>query len=160
MGAGGALGGILGALGVSFGGLDKGAADLTGGLMNKATGAKPKLDNAVVEPNNQDGAPSTTLEESTGDGNEIFKPVDATSLNLSSDQAIVPFKKNENVEQKLALNENINFVNIPLPPSGNNAIADTGSSKTGANKVPTFSSSDYANVFPSITENIFNVSTV
>ena len=155
---GGALGGILGALGVSFGGLDQGAADFTGGLMNKITGAKPKLDTAVVEPNNQDGAPTTTLEESTGDGKEIFKPVDA-KLNLSS-EAIVPFKKNENVEQKLALNESINFVNIPLPPSGSNAIADTGSSKTGANKVPTFSSSDYANVFPSITENMFNVSTV
>lgn len=157
---GGAIGAILGAFGVTATGADEGAADFTGGLINKVSGAKPKLDNPVVEPNNQDGAPSTTLEESTGDGNEIFKPVDATSLNLSSDQAIVPFKKNENVEQKLALNENINFVNIPLPPSGSNAIADTGSSKTGANKVPTFSSSDYANVFPSITENIFNVSTV
>lgn len=157
---GGPIGAILGAFGITQFNIDTGVADIAGGLMNKITGAKPKLDNAVVEPNNQDGAPSTTLEESTGDGNEIFKPVDATSLNLSSDQAIVPFKKNENVEQKLALNENINFVNIPLPPSGSNAIADTGSSKTGANKVPTFSSSDYANVFPSITENMFNVSTV
>ena len=51
-------------------------------------------------------------------------------------------------------------MNVPLPSSGNKAIADTGSSKTGANKVPTFSSSDYANVIPSITENMFNVSTV
>ena len=155
---GGAIGAIAGAFGITALGVDEGAADLTGGLMNKATGAKPKLDNPVVEPNNQDGAPTTTLEESTEDGNEIFKPVEA-KLNLSS-EAIVPFKKNGNVEQKLALNESINFVNVPLPPSGNKAIADTGASKTGANKVPTFSSSDYANVFPSITENMFNVSTV
>ena len=157
---GGVLGGLAGAFGITQFDLDEGAANITGGLMNKATGAKPKLDNPVVEPNNQDGAPTTTLEESTGDGKEIYKPVDNVSLNLSSDQAIVPFKKNENIEQKLALNENINFVNIPLSPSGSDAIADTGSSKTGANKVPTFSSSDYANVFPSITENMFNVSTV
>ena len=63
---------------------------------------------------------------------------------------------------KLALDENVDIVTVPLSVGTNlgSGLPDTSSSSTGANKVPTFSTSDYANNFPTITESMFNVSTV
>ena len=70
--------------------------------------------------------------------------------------------KVDDFDKKLALNENVDIVTVPLSVGTHlgSGLPDTSSSSTGANKVPTFSTSDYANNFPTITESMFNVSTV
>ena len=82
------------------------------------------------------------------------------TTDLSS--AIVPFKRENDFDKKLGLDENVEVVTVPLDVSSNlgSTLPDTSSSSTGANKVPTFSTSDYANNFPTIKESMFNVSTV
>ena len=157
------IGAILGGIGVSIFNLDKGAADITGDLADKATGAIPEgkkmlEDGSIVD----DTAGSGNVEgTNTTESVSAVDIIDGISVSSGdSSESIVPFKRDNNF-RNLELDENVEVVSIPFditPNSG--AIPDTSSSSVSANKVPTFSSSDYANNFPTIAESMFNVSTV
>ena len=152
------IGAILGGIGVSIFGLDTGAADITGGIVDKATGAET-----------EGGVTGTEIEGSSENvdvNSESVKPTDLGLKISGSDgtdlsASIVPFKKDD-LDKKLELDENVEIVSIPLDVSTNlgSGIPDTSSNSISANKVPTFSSSDYANNFTTIAESMFNVSTV
>ena len=164
------IGGILGGLGVSLfkiGGksIDEAAADIAGGLADKATGAIPKgkkrLEDGTIVDFDVEGDKDGNYK---GAENEITESI-SVSTNLGAtdlSSTIVPFSKENDFDKKLALDENVDIVTVPLSVGTNlgSGLPDTSSSSTGANKVPTFSTSDYANNFPTITESMFNVSTV
>ena len=161
------IGGILGGIGVSLFGLDEGAGNLAGGLADKATGAIPEgkkmlEDGSIVDATagseNVEGTTTTESVTSVDVGLGIGSGNNTTDLSSS----IVPFKRENDFDKKLGLDENVEVVTVPLDVSSNigSTLPDTSSSSTGANKVPTFSTSDYANNFPTITESMFNVSTV
>ena len=161
------IGAILGGIGVSLFGLDEGAGNLAGGLADKATGAIPEGKKMLEDGSIVDATAGSENVEGTTT-TESVSPVDvglgigsgANTTDLSS--SIVPFKRENDFDKKLGLDENVEVVTVPLDVSSNlgSTLPDTSSSSTGANKVPTFSTSDYANNFPTITESMFNVSTV
>jgi len=159
------IGAILGGIGVSFFNLDTGAADITGGLADKATGAIPegkkRLEDGTIVDFDVTGDKDGNYK---GAENEITEAI-SVSTNLGTSDlssTIVPFSRENDFDKKLALDENVDIVTVPLSVGTNlgSGLPDTSSSSTGANKVPTFSTSDYANNFPTITESMFNVSTV
>ena len=74
---------------------------------------------------------------------------------------VVPFKsREENIDQKLALNEDVEVINVPLQGNSTPQTAISGPSKVGAGKVPKFPTLDYANNYVVVAESIFNVSAV
>ena len=152
------IGAILGGIGVSIFGLDTGAADITGGMVDKATGAETEggVTGSEIEGSSENVDVNSESVKPTDLGLKI-SGADGTDLSAS----IVPFKKDD-LDKKLELDENVEIVSIPLDVSTNlgSGIPDTSSNSISANKVPTFSSSDYANNFTTIAESMFNVSTV
>ena len=169
---GGALGGppgaligaILGGIGVSLFGIDEGAGNLVGGIADTATGAVPEgkmrlndgtiVDDPSLQNNNVSGVSNDTNEE-----NVLITPksVDAAL----GGAMVVPFKsREENIDQKLALNEDVEVINVPLQGNSTPQTAISGPSKVGAGKVPKFPTLDYANNYVVVAESIFNVSAV
>ena len=155
------IGGIIGALGVSLLGLDEGAADLVGGAVDKSTGAVPEgkirdKDGTIIDD------PSLTADEVapvTNIDDMVIRPVSESFKVGGTD--IVPFKsREENFDQKLALNENVEVISLPLQGNSSPQKGISGPSKVGAAKVPKFSTSDYANNYVTVAESLFNVSTV
>ena len=164
------IGAILGGIGVSIFNLDKGPANITGGLADKMTGAIPEGKKMLEDGSIVDDTDGTAGSGTAGSGNvegtnttesvSAVDIIDGIAVTGDSSESIVPFKRDNNFKN-LELDENVEVVTVPLditPNSG--AIPDTSSSSVSANKVPTFSSSDYANNFPTIAESMFNVSTV
>ena len=161
------LGGIL--VGTKIPGLgkslDEGAADITGGLADKATGAIPEgkkmLEDGSIVDDTAGTAGSGNVEgTTTTESVSAVDIIDGIAVTGDSSESIIPLKRDNNFKN-LELDENVEVVTVPFditPNSG--AIPDTSSSSVSANKVPTFSSSDYANNFPTIAESMFNVSTV
>ena len=85
----------------------------------------------------------------------------ARAVTFDSASGIVPFKaRDENLDQKLALNEDVEVINLPLQGNSTPQTGTSGPSKVGAVKVPKFSTSDYANNYVIVAESLFNVSTV
>ena len=85
----------------------------------------------------------------------------ARPVTFDSASGIVPFKaRDENLDQKLALNEDVEVINLPLQGNSTPQTGTSGPSKVGAVKVPKFSTSDYANNYVIVAESLFNVSTV
>ena len=143
-------------------GLDEGAADVVGGAVDKSTGAVPEgkirdKDGTIIDD------PSLTADEVvpvTNIDDMVIRPVSDSFKVGGTD--IVPFKsREENFDQKLALNENVEVISLPLQ-GGNSSPQKgiSGPSKVGAAKVPKFSTSDYANNYVTVAESLFNVSTV
>ena len=145
--------------------LDEGAADITGGLADKATGAIPEgkkmLEDGSIVDDTAGTAGSGNVEgTNTTESVSAVDIIDGIAVTGDSSESIIPLKRDNNFKN-LELDENVEVVTVPFditPNSG--AIPDTSSSSVSANKVPTFSSSDYANNFPTIAESMFNVSTV
>ena len=168
---GGALGGppgaligaILGGIGVSLFGIDEGAGNLVGGIADTATGAVPEgkmrlndgtiVDDPSLRENNVSGVSNDTNED------VVITP---TSVDTALGGAmVVPFKsREENIDQKLALNEDVEVINVPLQGNSTPQTAISGPSKVGAGKVPKFPTLDYANNYVVVAESIFNVSAV
>ena len=168
---GGALGGppgaligaILGGIGVSLFGIDEGAGNLVGGIADTATGAVPEgkmrlndgtiVDDPSLRENNVSGVSNDTNED------VVITP---TSVDTALGGAmVVPFKsREENIDQKLALNEDVEVINLPLQGNSTPQTAISGPSKVGAGKVPKFPTLDYANNYVVVAESIFNVSAV
>ena len=168
---GGALGGppgaligaILGGIGVSLFGIDEGAGNLVGGIADTATGAVPEgkmrlndgtiVDDPSLQNNNVSGVSNDTNED------VVITP---TSVDTALGGAmVVPFKsREENIDQKLALNEDVEVINVPLQGNSTPQTAISGPSKVGAGKVPKFPTLDYANNYVVVAESIFNVSAV
>ena len=158
---GGAIGSVLGGFGVSLFGLDEGAANVVGGVVDKSTGAVPEgkirdKDGTIIDD------PSLTADEVapvTNIDDMAIRPVSDTFKVGGTD--IVPFKsREENFDQKLALNENVEVISLPLQGNSSPQKGISGPSKVGAAKVPKFSTSDYANNYVTVAESLFNVSTV
>ena len=168
---GGALGGppgaligaILGGIGVSLFGIDEGAGNLVGGIADTATGAVPEgkmrlndgtiVDDPSLQNNNVSGVSNDTNEE-----NVLITP---KSVDAAGGAMVVPFKsREENIDQKLALNEDVEVINVPLQGNSTPQTAISGPSKVGAGKVPKFPTLDYANNYVVVAESIFNVSAV
>ena len=145
--------------------LDEGAADVVGGLADKATGATPEgkkmLEDGSIVDDTAGTAGSGNVEgTNTTKSVSAVDIIDGIAVTGDSSESIVPFKRDNNFKN-LELDENVEVVTVPLDISTNlGGIPDTSSSSVSANKVPTFSSSDYANNFPTIAESMFNVSTV
>ena len=145
--------------------LDEGAADITGGLADKATGAIPEgkkmLEDGSIVDDTAGTAGSGNVEgTTTTESVSAVDIIDGIAVTGDSSESIIPLKRDNNFKN-LELDESVEVVTVPFditPNSG--AIPDTSSSSVSANKVPTFSSSDYANNFPTIAESMFNVSTV
>ena len=145
--------------------LDEGAADVVGGLTDKATGAIPEgkkmLEDGSIVDDTAGTAGSGNVEgTTTTESVSAVDIIDGIAVTGDSSESIIPLKRDNNFKN-LELDENVEVVTVPFditPNSG--AIPDTSSSSVSANKVPTFSSSDYANNFPTIAESMFNVSTV
>ena len=168
---GGALGGppgaligaILGGIGVSLFGIDEGAGNLVGGIADTATGAVPEgkmrlndgtiVDDPSLQNNNVSGVSNDTNED------VVITP---TSVDTALGGAmVVPFKsREENIDQKLALNEDVEVINVPLQGNSTPQTPISGPSKVGAGKVPKFPTLDYANNYVVVAESIFNVSAV
>ena len=168
---GGALGGppgaligaILGGIGVSLFGIDEGAGNLVGGIADTATGAVPEgkmrlndgtiVDDPSLRENNVSGVSNDTNED------VVITP---TSVDTALGGAmVVPFKsREENIDQKLALNEDVEVINVPLQGNSTPQTPISGPSKVGAGKVPKFPTLDYANNYVVVAESIFNVSAV
>ena len=145
--------------------LDEGAADITGGLADKATGAIPEgkkmlEDGSIVDDTDGTAGSGNVEGTTTTESVSAVDIIDGIAVTGDSSESIIPLKRDNNFKN-LELDENVEVVTVPFditPNSG--AIPDTSSSSVSANKVPTFSSSDYANNFPTIAESMFNVSTV
>ena len=146
--------------------LDEGAADVVGGLADRVTGAIPEgkkmlEDGSIVDDTDGTAGSGNVEGTNTTESVSAVDIIDGIAVaSGDSSESIVPFKRDIDF-RNLELDENVEVVSIPFditPNSG--AIPDTSSSSVSANKVPTFSSSDYANNFTTITESMFNVSTV
>ena len=61
---------------------------------------------------------------------------------------------------RLALNEEVEVINLPIQGNGAPQNVTSSPSKVGAGKIPKFSTSDYANNYVGVAESLFNVSTV
>ena len=159
------IGGILGGIGVSIFGLDEGAADIVGGTVDSATGAVPegkiKLeDGTIVDDPNLTACEVTPVSNiETTDDDLAINPI-REDFNLGGAE-IVPFKsRDENFDQRLALNEEVEVINLPIQGNGAPQNVTSSPSKVGAGKIPKFSTSDYANNYVGVAESLFNVSTV
>ena len=149
------IGGLIGALGVGLFGLDEGAADVVGGGVDKITGADQNVEGDTSMDNNSASGNIEGTNTSNND-NVVARPV-----TFDSASGIVPFKaRDENLDQKLALNEDVEVINLPLQGNSTPQTGTSGPSKVGAVKVPKFSTSDYANNYVIVAESLFNVSTV
>ena len=112
------------------------------------------VDDPSLQNNNVSGVSNDTNEE-----NVLITPksVDAAL----GGAMVVPFKsREENIDQKLALNEDVEVINVPLQGNSTPQTAISGPSKVGAGKVPKFPTLDYANNYVVVAESIFNVSAV
>ena len=149
------IGGLLGGIGVSLFGLDEGAADVVGGAADSLTGANQNVEGDTSMNNNSASGNIEGTNTSNND-NIMARPVSYDSVS-----GIVPFKtRDENLDQKLALNEDVEVINLPLQGKSTPQTGTSGPSKVGAVKVPKFSTSDYANNYVTVAESLFNVSTV
>ena len=149
------IGGLLGGIGVSLFGLDEGAADVVGGAADSLTGANQNVEGDTSMNNNSASGNIEGTNTSNND-NIMARPVSYDSVS-----GIVPFKtRDENLDQKLALNEDVEVINLPLQGKSTPQTGTSGPSKVGAVKVPKFSTSDYANNYVIVAESLFNVSTV
>ena len=150
------IGGILGGIGVGLFGLDEGAADVVGGTADSLTGADQNVgDDSAMDNNSTSGNVEGTSQTTNNDD------VVARAVTFDSASGIVPFKaRDENLDQKLALNEDVEVINLPLQGNSTPQSGTSGPSKVGAVKVPKFSTSDYANNYVVVAESLFNVSTV
>ena len=149
------IGAILGGIGVSYFGLDEGAADMVGGTVDKMTGADQNVE-GDTSMNNNSASENIEGTNQTSDDDISVRPV---SFDTSS--GIVPFKlREENFDQKLALNEEVEVINLPISGNSTSQSGTSGPSTVGAGKIPKFSSSDYANNYVGTAESLFNVSTV
>mgnify|MGYP003127515610 CR=1 FL=1 len=152
---GGAIGTILGAFGVTMTGADESVADFVGGGVDSITGADQNVKGDTSMDNN---SASENIEGTNTSNNDniVTRPV-----TFDSASGIVPFKaRDENLDQKLALNEDVEVINLPLQGNSTPQTGTSGPSKVGAVKVPKFSTSDYANNYVVVAESLFNVSTV
>ncbi len=149
------IGGLLGGIGVSLFGLDEGAADVVGGAADSLTGANQNVEGDTSRNNNSASGNIEGTNTSNND-NIMARPVSYDSVS-----GIVPFKlREENLDQKLALNEEVEVIKLPLQGNSTPQTGTSGPSKVGAVKVPKFSTSDYANNYVTVAESLFNVSTV
>jgi hypothetical protein len=111
------IGAILGGIGVSFFNLDTGAADITGGLADKATGAIPegkkRLEDGTIVDFDVTGDKDGNYK---GAENEITEAI-SVSTNLGTSDlssTIVPFSRENDFDKKLALDENVDIVTAPV----------------------------------------------
>ena len=113
------IGGILGGIGVSLFGLDEGAGNLAGGLADKATGAIPEGKKMLEDGSIVDATAGSENVEGTTT-TESVSPVDVglgigsgeNTTDLSS--SIVPFKRENDFDKKLGLDENVEVVTVPI----------------------------------------------
>ena len=149
------IGGLLGGIGVSLFGGDEAAANFVGGGVDSITGANQNVEGDTSMNNNSASGNIEGTNTSNND-NIMARPVSYDSVS-----GIVPFKtRDENLDQKLALNEDVEVINLPLQGKSTPQTGTSGPSKVGAVKVPKFSTSDYANNYVIVAESLFNVSTV
>ena len=149
------IGGLLGGIGVSLFGGDEAAANFVGGGVDSLTGANQNVEGDTSMNNNSASGNIEGTNTSNND-NIMARPVSYDSVS-----GIVPFKtRDENLDQKLALNEDVEVINLPLQGKSTPQTGTSGPSKVGAVKVPKFSTSDYANNYVIVAESSFNVSTV
>ena len=149
------IGGLLGGIGVSLFGGDEAAANFVGGGVDSLTGANQNVEGDTSMNNNSASGNIEGTNTSNND-NIMARPVSYDSVS-----GIVPFKtRDENLDQKLALNEDVEVINLPLQGKSTPQTGTSGPSKVGAVKVPKFSTSDYANNYVIVAESLFNVSTV
>ena len=149
------IGGLLGGIGVSLFGGDEAAANFVGGGVDSITGANQNVEGDTSMNNNSASGNIEGTNTSNND-NIMARPVSYDSVS-----GIVPFKlRDENLDQKLALNEEVEVINLPLQRNSTPQTGTSGPSKVGAVKVPNFSTSDYANNYVIVAESLFNVSTV
>ena len=149
------IGGLLGGIGVSLFGGDEAAANFVGGGVDSITGANQNVEGDTSMNNNSASGNIEGTNTSNND-NIMARPVSYDSVS-----GIVPFKlREENLDQKLALNEEVEVINLPLQRNSTPQTGTSGPSKVGAVKVPKFSTSDYANNYVIVAESLFNVSTV
>ena len=149
------IGGLLGGIGVSLFGGDEAAANFVGGGIDSITGANQNVEGDTSMNNNSASGNIEGTNTSNND-NIMARPVSFDSVS-----GIVPFKsREENLDQKLALNEEVEVINLPLQRNSTPQTGTSGPSKVGAVKVPKFSTSDYANNYVIVAESMFNVSTV
>ena len=149
------IGGLLGGIGVSLFGGDEAAANFVGGGVDSITGANQNVEGDTSMNNNSASGNIEGTNTSNND-NIMARPVSYDSVS-----GIVPFKlRDENLDQKLALNEEVEVINLPLQRNSTPQTGTSGPSKVGAVKVPKFSTSDYANNYVGVAESLFNVSTV
>ena len=149
------IGGLLGGIGVSLFGGDEAAANFVGGGVDSITGANQNVEGDTSMNNNSASGNIEGTNTSNND-NIMARPVSYDSVS-----GIVPFKlRDENLDQKLALNEEVEVINLPLQRNSTPQTGTSGPSKVGAVKVPKFSTSDYANNYVIVAESLFNVSTV
>ena len=149
------IGGLLGGIGVGLFGGDEAAANFVGGGVDSITGANQNVEGDTSMNNNSASGNIEGTNTSNND-NIMARPVSYDSVS-----GIVPFKsREENLDQKLALNEEVEVINLPLQRNSTPQTGTSGPSKVGAVKVPKFSTSDYANNYVIVAESLFNVSTV
>ena len=149
------IGGLLGGIGVSLFGGDEAAANFVGGGVDSLTGANQNVEGDTSMNNNSASGNIEGTNTSNND-NIMARPVSYDSVS-----GIVPFKlREENLDQKLALNEEVEVIKLPLQGNSTPQTGTSGPSKVGAVKVPKFSTSDYANNYVTVAESLFNVSTV
>ena len=150
------IGGLLGGIGVGLFGLDESAADMVGGTADSLTGADQNVGDDSAMDNNSTSGNVEGTSQTTNNDDIVARPV-----SFDSASGIVPFKsRDENLDQKLALNEDVEVINLPLQGNSTPQTGTSGPSKVGAVKVPKFSTSDYANNYVIVAESLFNVSTV
>ena len=149
------IGGLLGGIGVGLFGGDEAAANFVGGGVDSITGANQNVEGDTSMNNNSASGNIEGTNTSNND-NIMARPVSFDSVS-----GIVPFKsREENLDQKLALNEEVEVIKLPLQGNSTPQTGTSGPSKVGAVKVPKFSTSDYANNYVIVAESLFNVSTV
>ena len=149
------IGAILGGIGVGMFGLDEGAADMVGGTVDKMTGADQNVEGDTSMNNN---SASENIEGTNQTSND---DISVRPVSFDTSSGIVPFKlREENFDQKLALNEEVEVINLPISGNSTSQSGTSGPSTVGAGKIPKFSSSDYANNYVGTAESLFNVSTV
>ena len=149
------IGGLLGGIGVGLFGGDEAAANFVGGGVDSITGANQNVEGDTSMNNNSASGNIEGTNTSNND-NIMARPVSYDSVS-----GIVPFKsREENLDQKLALNEEVEVIKLPLQGNSTPQTGTSGPSKVGAVKVPKFSTSDYANNYVIVAESLFNVSTV
>ena len=129
---------------------------MVGGTADSLTGADQNVGDDSAMDNNSTSGNVEGTSQTTNNDDIVARPV-----SFDSASGIVPFKsRDENLDQKLALNEDVEVINLPLQGNSTPQTASSGPSNVGAGKVPKFSTSDYANNYVVVAESLFNVSTV